>query len=126
LKVFSFGLPYGQSITKYDSNFVMSRIVRTNTDTRIGCMYLDADGVIGYHQTVQPQLLLIVSGEGEVRGEKEEYVKVAVGEAVFWQQGEWHETKSSTGMTAIVIESEELDPSQLMPLIAYDRIEYYD
>ncbi len=57
-----------------------------------------------------------MNGEGYVRGENEEYVKVQAGDAVFWERDEWHETKSMIGLTAIVIESEELNPSLFMPI----------
>lgn len=73
-------------------------------------------GIIGYHQAAVPQLLLVIAGDGFVRGEKEGYVKVLLGDAVFWEKGEWHATKTDTGLTAIVIESEELDPSSFMNL----------
>jgi hypothetical protein len=82
----------------------------------IGCMYLDENGVIGYHEAVVPQLLLIVSGEGLVRGETDEFIKVHGGDAVYWEKDEWYETKTETGLTAIVIESEELDSSFLKSL----------
>jgi len=36
-------------------------------------------------------------------------VPIRPGQAAFWEAGEWHETRSSTGMTAIVIESRKLD-----------------
>ena len=68
------------------------------------------------HQAVGPQLLLILNGEGYVRNEKEEYFKVEAGDAVFWENDEWHETKTDVGLTAIVIESEELNPASFMPL----------
>lgn len=80
-------------------------------------MYLEENGVIGFHQAVVPQLLIIVNGKGSVRVENEEYVKVQSGEAVFWTKGEWHETKSEKGLTAIVIESEELAPASFMTLV---------
>jgi len=41
---------------------------------------------------------------------------VHCGEAVLWDTHEWHETKTEAGLMAIVIESEELDTSLLMPL----------
>jgi hypothetical protein len=34
---------------------------------------------------------------------------------VFWEKDEWHETKSDNGLTAIVIESKELNPVDFMP-----------
>ncbi len=77
-------------------------------------MHLEENGIIGYHEAVVPQLLLIMNGEGFVRGEKEEYFKVQSGDAVFWEKDEWHETKTDKGLTAIVIESEELKPSSFM------------
>ncbi|MDY0405380.1 hypothetical protein P5G51_008190 [Virgibacillus sp. 179-BFC.A HS] len=41
--------------------------------------------------------------------------RLGKGKAVFWQQGEGHETFSKHKMTAIVIEGKELDPAAWMP-----------
>ncbi|MBT2680190.1 cupin domain-containing protein [Bacillus sp. ISL-35] len=114
MEFYNFKKDIGVDITKFDSNFVMSRIVRTVNATHIGFMYLDQDGIIGFHQATMPQLLLVVSGSGVVRGESEEYYKVEPGTAVFWRKGEWHETKTDKGLTAVVIESEELNPASYM------------
>jgi len=114
MEFYTFNKDAGTKITKYDSDFIFSRIVRTQTGASIGCMHLSEGGVIGYHQAVSPQLLLILKGEGYVRSESNEYVKVQEGDAVFWQKDEWHETKSDIGLTAIVIESESLNPSTFM------------
>ncbi|WP_079508631.1 cupin [Mesobacillus jeotgali] len=114
MEFYNFKKDTGTEITKFDSNFVMSRIVRTVNPTHIGFMYLEHDGLIGFHQATMPQLLLIVSGTGFVRGESTEYLKVEPGTAVFWTKGEWHETKTDSGLTAIVIECEDLNPSSYM------------
>lgn len=116
MKFYQFKKESGKKITKFDSDFVMSRITQTEKAVHIGCVHLDGNGVIGYHQAVVSQLLLVVNGEGWVRGETDEYIKVHSGEAVFWDKDEWHETKTDTGLTAIVIESEELTTSLLIPL----------
>lgn len=116
MKIYQFNKEVGKKITKFNSDFIMSRIMQTEKAAHIGCMHLDANGVIGYHQAVVPQLLLLVNGEGWVRGETNEYIKVQSGDAVFWDKDEWHETKTDTGLTAIVIESEELNTSSLIPL----------
>lgn len=42
--------------------------------------------------------------------------KFTVVKQFFGEKDEWHETKTDAGLTAIVIESEELDTSSLMPL----------
>ncbi|WP_391201643.1 cupin [Psychrobacillus sp. L4] len=114
MKFFKFEKQVGKNISHFNSDFIMSRIVRTEKPTQIGCMYLETNGVVGYHEAVVPQLLLVIAGEGRVRGEVGSTVKVKAGDAVFWGKGEGHETTTETGLTAIVIESEELKPSEFM------------
>lgn len=116
MKIYQFKKEVGKKITKFVSDFVMSHITQIEKGARIGCVHLGENGLIGYHQAVVPQLLLIVNGEGWVRGKTDEYIKVHCGEAVLWEKDEWHETKTDTGLTAIVIESEELLTSSLIPV----------
>ncbi|MCA1053762.1 cupin [Rossellomorea aquimaris] len=116
MKIYTFKQGNGKKITQFDSDFIMSRIVMTSKEAHIGCMYLEENGLIGDHQAVVPQLLLIVHGEGIVRGEDRQLIPVTAGDAVFWEKDEWHETRSSEGLAAIVIESPELDPSPFMKL----------
>jgi quercetin dioxygenase-like cupin family protein len=116
MEFYKFNKDSGKKISKYNSDFIMSRIIQTNKTTNIGTMYLDKNGIVGYHQAAVPQLLLILNGEGYVRNEKDEYFKVESGDAVFWEKDEWHETKTAIGLTGIVIESEELTPALFMPL----------
>lgn len=115
MEFYNFKKDIGKSITTVDSNFILSKIVQTSSTASINCMHLPANGVIGYHQAVVPQLLLILNGEGYVRNEVEADIKLVAGDAVFWTKNEWHETKTNDGLTAIVIESEELSPSLFMP-----------
>ncbi|UOQ95005.1 cupin [Halobacillus shinanisalinarum] len=115
MKIFKFNKEVGKHITKFDSNFIMSQIVNTESPAHIGCMYLEAKGKIAYHQAVIPQLLLVLSGKGGVCGEDKEVVTVEEGNAVFREQGEWHETITEQGLTAVVIESKGLDPSVMRP-----------
>ncbi|QED47941.1 cupin domain-containing protein [Cytobacillus dafuensis] len=114
MEIFRFDKSTGKYIDHYHSNFIMSRIVKTEKASQIGCMHLDANGIIGFHQAVVPQLLLVVNGEGWVRSDDGLKVKIKKGEAVFWEKGEGHETTTDTGLMAIVIESEELTPSAFM------------
>lgn len=121
MEIYSFSKDVVKRINHFNSNFIMSRVIHTLKPAHVGSMYLEENGVIGFHQAVVSQLLIIVSGKGKVRGEKEEYVEVYAGEAVFWKEGEWHETKSDSGLTAIVIGSEELNPGSLMSLSQIDN-----
>jgi quercetin dioxygenase-like cupin family protein len=115
MKFYNFNKESGKQIRKFNSDFIMTRIIQTNKNASIGCMHLGENGLIGFHKAVGPQLLLILNGEGLVSINQEEYYKVQPGDAVFWEKNEWHETKSENGLTAIVIESEELNPSAFMP-----------
>ena len=69
MEIYQFNKEVGKKITKFDSDFVMSRITQTDKVAHIGCVHLDEDGLIGYHQAVVSQLLVVVNGEGWVRGE---------------------------------------------------------
>lgn len=113
MNIYCFGKEHGKEITHYESNFIMSQVVESARNIKISCMYLGNDGVIGYHQAAVPQLLLIMQGRGYVRGGNKEYVDVKSGDAVFFNKGEWHETKSITGMTAI---AEEMYPEKYMSM----------
>ncbi|WP_349408172.1 cupin domain-containing protein [Pseudalkalibacillus sp. SCS-8] len=113
MEFYRFDKDSGKKITAFNSDFIMSRLVLTDTPTHVACMHLEPGGIIGYHEAVDPQLLLIVGGEGLVRGEGDEYISVKTGDAVFWEKGEGHETKTDTGLTAIVVESDELIPSAI-------------
>lgn len=114
MQFYDFRKETGMHITKYDSDFILSRISKTQTPTTIGIMHLSKKGIIGYHQATKPQLLLILSGDGSVCSESKEYFDVHPGTAVFWDKNEWHETKTEHGMTALVIESDEMNPSAYM------------
>lgn len=94
----------------------MSKIAKIGSETVIGCMHLEENGVIGYHKAVVPQLLLIVQGEGWVSGKEQTKVKVKVGDAVFWDKGEGHKTFTDNSLTGIVIEAEAIQTEQFMPL----------
>ncbi len=63
----------------------------------------EVNGVIGGHEAVSPQLLVVVSGRVECRT-RDERLELGVGEAVAWQEGEWHETRSLEESTLLLIE----------------------
>ncbi|MCU4987856.1 cupin [Bacillus cereus] len=114
MKIFDFNEKVGKQITAFQSNFIMSKIVNHTGNIHIGAMHLQENGIIGYHEAVVSQLLLIVNGEGYVCGADKEKVKVEAGQAVFWKKGEFHETCTENGLIAIVIESEDLEDGVLL------------
>ena len=116
MEFYNFSKDSGKRISKFNSNFIMSRVIQTDNAAHIGCMHLDANGIVGYHQAVVPQLLLVIHGEGYVRNDKEDNIKVQPGDAVFWEKDEWHEKKAEGLMEVIELESVELNPSLFMAL----------
>lgn len=48
--------------------FIRSKIVNHQGNVHIGAMHLQENGIIGYHEAVVSQLLLIMDGEGYVCG----------------------------------------------------------
>jgi quercetin dioxygenase-like cupin family protein len=115
VRIFRFDAEVGRPIDQYGSDFIHSLIVRTTGQAHISCMHLGPGGLVGYHQATVPQLFLVVQGEGWVRGEGPERRSITAGQAAFWEGGEWHEAGADTGMMAIVIEGEALDPTLFMP-----------
>ncbi len=113
--IFRFDSEMGKQITQYGSvNVILSRVLHVTAAADIRCFYLSAGGIVGYHQATTPQLFLVVNGAGWVRGESNERLAISVGQAAFWERGEWHESGSVDGMMAIVIEGENLEPTNFM------------
>jgi hypothetical protein len=74
-------------------------------------------GALLRHPSTMPQILAALDGSGEVSGENGVVEPIAAGEAVFWAQGEEHETKSALGLTALIIEGELLDRFRPRPTV---------
>lgn len=116
MKVYSFGKETGRRITKFDSNFIMARMAKAQSEAHIGFMFLNAGETIGFHQAAVPQLFLVIEGECWIKTEEQAPFKLKTSEAVMWECGEWHGTSTDKGVTALVIESEELMPMDLFEL----------
>jgi quercetin dioxygenase-like cupin family protein len=56
-----------------------------------------------------PQILAVLEGSGEVSGEAGIDEPIEAGDAVFWRGGEEHELKTTSGLTALIIEGRDLD-----------------
>ena len=118
MKLYRFDREVGGSIQAYHSSgFVIARLAHLFDEAVVNCAYLEANGVIGYHQATIPQLFLVVQGEGWVRSETNGRVSIKTGEAAYWEQDEWHESGTETGMTAIIIEGGRIDLSKLMSTV---------
>lgn len=71
---------------------------------------IGAGGRIARHPATYPQILAVLDGSGEVSGEDGTFEPISGGEAVYWAEGEEHETKTDRGLTALILEAGELEP----------------
>jgi quercetin dioxygenase-like cupin family protein len=88
---------------------------------QVAVFRFEPGGRLRRHPATNPQILAILDGSGEVSGANEDDEPIEAGEAVFWHQGEEHETKSAAGLTALIIEGERLDRFRERPLAAPSR-----
>lgn len=70
---------------------------------------VEPGGRLRRHPATFPQILAVLGGSGEVSGADGVDETIEAGEAVFWHEGEEHETRSAVGMTALIIEGRNLD-----------------
>jgi quercetin dioxygenase-like cupin family protein len=84
--------------------------LRTGVPVQTAIFRIAAGGRIARHPATVPQLLAVLDGAGEVSGADREFQELAAGEAVFWSAGEDHETRSASGLTALIIEGPGLQP----------------
>jgi quercetin dioxygenase-like cupin family protein len=97
------------AITHFDSSgATIGGVARCAGHVGVSFIELDPGGVIGMHEAEGPQLFLVVEGAGRVRSGDDEPVQIAQGQGAFWEAGEPHETVTDTGLTAIVVEADEL------------------
>ena len=66
-------------------------------------------GELRRHPATDPQILAVLEGSGTVSGEGGIEEPIAAGEAVFLHAGEEHGMKSAHGLTALIIEGQNLD-----------------
>jgi quercetin dioxygenase-like cupin family protein len=121
MKFYRFDRDVARDITRFKSRgAAIASILRKEGVIQVGCIYIAAGGVLGYHPAVVPQLFLVIQGEGWVRNETTTHIRVKPGIAVFWEPGEGHESGSETGMTAMVLEGEGIEPEQWMKEITLE------
>jgi quercetin dioxygenase-like cupin family protein len=77
-----------------------------SADAHLVAVTLAPGGTIGRHPAGGRQLLVVLSGQAEVAGAEGTVRRLAAGEAAVWEPGEVHETRSPTGMVAMIVEGD--------------------
>ena len=73
-------------------------------------------GGLSRHPATYPQILAVLAGSGVVSGQDGIEEPIVAGEAIFWHEGEEHETRSTNGLTALIIEGQSLDRIRERPV----------
>ena len=110
MEFFEFGKERAKEISNYNSvSAFYSKLMKTASPTNIGFINIERGGIVGYHHAPVPQLFLVIEGEGWVEGEDKKRIMLKSGEGVFWAKDEGHISGTETGLTALVLQSEELE-----------------
>jgi quercetin dioxygenase-like cupin family protein len=82
------------------AGFTHSRVARGET---FQVSLVTLDGVIGGHDAASRQLLVVLAGRVRC-STRDGAEELGVGDAVEWQEGEWHETRSLVTSRLLLIE----------------------
>jgi quercetin dioxygenase-like cupin family protein len=111
LRLFDLGRESAELITNFDSTGVSSVKGATGSGTgHVYTLHFDAGGQIGRHPAGPAQLFMVVAGAGWVEGENGARRDINLGEAAYFTPGEVHAKGSESGMTAIMVQLERLEP----------------
>lgn len=107
MQIIDFWAEAGFSDTRFGSQgFTVAPLVRAADS--VVCLRVAAGGRIGRHPAVGRQVFALVDGEGVAIGADGIEQPVCAGQAVVWESGEEHETRTTRGLTAVVIEGSDL------------------
>ena len=68
------------------------------------------------HPAGRPQLFVVLEGGGWVAGEDGQRQPIRAGEAVYWRNGDLHESGSEEGMVCLIVQAPGLEPPGRLPM----------
>ena len=111
MKHFDMRRDRAEPITRFGASGVSSiKGAEGSGDGHVYTLYFQSGGQIGRHPAGPAQLFLVVEGSGWVEGGDGIRRAVEMGEATYFAPGESHAKGSETGMTAVMIQLDRLDP----------------
>ncbi|WP_404407048.1 cupin domain-containing protein [Jeotgalibacillus malaysiensis] len=113
MKIFQIEKDKAKHVTHFGSECLLNPLISSNGEYKTSFVTLEAGGIIGFHEAAVPQLMMVISGSGEVCSEDKKYQPVKQEDVIFWERGEWHESISAQGMTALIIEGPALKESHI-------------
>jgi quercetin dioxygenase-like cupin family protein len=106
MRVLHLGAFPGHPISQFDSRAFTVAPVATGGEFHLVTARLGPSGVIGRHRAVGRQLLVVLEGEAIVSGAERGSTVLKPGQSALWEAGESHETKTSQGVFALIIEGD--------------------
>ena len=105
MRLIDFSVPRTHAVDHYGSHeAAFARIAITHGQGHLGCMYLGPGGGLGRHPAPCPQLFCVVSGAGTVTGGDGVPRMIESGQAALFEAGEDHESSTTGGMVAVILE----------------------
>ena len=101
----------GRSVTEHESAGARVAFLARSPTASVVRIELEPGGRLGLHPAAEPQLFVVVEGEGTVSAGGGAPEAVSAGSIVSWAAGERHETRSDRGLVAVVVEGPGLEPS---------------
>lgn len=109
MRIIKFGPEVGREIKAFGSEgLVISPVLRAKGAAQVGCMHIAPGGHVGRHEATEPQVFMVISGSGWVEGADGRRVSIETGWAACWATGELHSSGTATGMSALVVEVDEV------------------
>lgn len=99
-------LPH-RSVDSYDNSGLSIAAFGLCAEAHLVSVRLRQGGVIARHPAAGRQLLVVLVGDAIVSGGANgDPVEIGPGQAAVWEPHEPHETRSATGLSALVVEGE--------------------
>ena len=106
MRILDLGSATGRPVTAHGSRGFSVAALGLSADAHLVVVHLAAGGVVGRHPAVGRQMLAVVAGDAVVSGGVGEPVAIGPGQAAIWEPYEPHETRTTDGLTALVLEGE--------------------
>lgn len=99
-------LPDRQVDAYGSEGFSIAHLSRTAS---VAVAHVDAGGRIGRHPADKDQVLIVLAGAAQVSGTDARRLEIRPGQAAIWRSGEAHETLALTPVTALIVESHDVN-----------------
>jgi len=109
MRILDLGSVTGRPVTAHGSRGFSVAALGLSADAHLVVVRLDPGGVVGRHPAVGRQVLAVLTGDAVVSGGSDGSdgpVTIGPGQAAVWEPYEPHETRTTEGLTALVLEGE--------------------